>query len=315
MKLFHRKTSAPAPAADPCLGDPTARRLYLAMENRDWAEARALLAAAGHPDDRSFYLDVAGVVPGVQHWIGQFADDDVLAQLVRGAHAVQAAWDARGGYRAEYTAQEQFALFFERLRLAESCLYDVVQRDPDEVTAWALLIRTARGLQLPLDDGQFRYRQATQLFPYHWMANYEWLQTVCEKWFGSHEQMHAFARDVATNAPGGSMVHALVPLAHLERAVDLDSAQTQAYMTRADVRADLRTAAEYSIWHPAAELRAGSPAALNVFAMAFTLSEDPAAAAPVFQQLGNRPTEIPWAYIPGEFTANFQAARARVIPA
>ncbi|NIK55126.1 hypothetical protein [Kribbella shirazensis] len=312
MRLRRRKETQPELVADPCLGDPTARRLFEALAKRNWSEARAVLAAAEHPDDRTFYLEVCGAVPGVQNWIGHFAGDDPLAQLVRGAHAVQWAWDARGGYQAQYTAEDRFVVFFERLRIAESALYDVVRADPDEVSAWAFLIRTARGLQLPLEDGEYRYVEATKRFPFHWKANFEWMQTQCEKWYGSEERMHRFAREVATRAPGGSMIPALVALAHLETTLPLNEQQLTAYMTRADVRADLRTAAGHSIWHPGAVFRPDAPQALNIFAMAFTLSEDPAAAAPVFAQLGDQPTAVPWGYLPGSYTHNFQTARTRV---
>lgn len=314
MKWRRKTPLPPTMVLDPCLGDPTARRLYDALENREWSAARAVLAAAEHPDDRAFYLDVCGAVPGVQAWIGHHTADD-LAQLVRGAHAVHWAWAARGGYRSQYTSRDRFELFFERLRLAESYLYDVISRDPDEVSAWAFLIRTARGLQLPLDDGEFRYREATTRHPSHWKANHEWMQTLCKKWFGSDESMHQFARDTATRSPDGSMVHALVALAHLEITVELGANQTTGYMTQPTVRADLRTAAEYSIWHPAADLRPGSAAALNIFAVAFSLSEDPAAAGAVFRQLGDRPTEQPWGYLGGDPGQRFLEARSRAATA
>lgn len=314
MRLRRRTPPRPTLVVDPCLGDPTARRLYDALEHRDWPEARAVLVAVEHPDDRAFYLDVCGAVPGVQYWIGHHTPDDDLAQLVRGAHAVAWAWDARGGRMAQYTGADRFEVFFERLRLAESYLYDVVSRTPDEVTAWAFLVRTARGLQLPLEDGEFRYREAVKRYPFHWKANFEWMQSLCEKWWGDHEQMHRFARDTATSSPGGSMLHALVPLAHLEITLDLDPNQTTAYMTRPDVRADLRTAAELSIWHPAADVRAGWQFPFNIFAGAFCLSADPAAASAIFQRLGDRPTDVPWGYLPGDPIENFLDARARVAP-
>jgi hypothetical protein len=314
MRLRRRTPARPTLVVDPCLGDPAARRLYDALENRDWPEARAVLVAAEHPDDRAFYLDVCGAVPGVQYWIGHHTADDDVAQLVRGAHAVAWAWDARGGYAA-YTPARQFELFFERLRLAESYLDDVVSRTPDEVAAWAFLVRTARGLQLPLEDGEFRYQEATKRYPFHWKANFEWMQSLCEKWYGDHEQMHRFARDTATRSPGGSMVHALVALAHLEITLDLDLNQTVGYLSRPDVRADLRTAAELSIWHPAAEFRPGWQHAGNIFAMAFSLAADPAAASDVFQRLGDHPTPVPWGYLPGDFVQNFLEARSRTAPA
>jgi hypothetical protein len=140
------------------------------------------------------------------------------------------------------------------------------------------------------------------------------MQSLCQKWWGDHEQMHRFARDIATSSAGGSMLHALVPLAHLEITLDLDPNQTTGYMTRPDVRADLRTAAELSIWHPAADVRPGWQFPFNIFAGAFCLSADPAAASAIFQRLGDRPTDVPWGYLPGDPIENFLDARARVAP-
>jgi len=313
MRRRRRTVSQPTLVADPCLRDPAARRLYNALEHRDWPTARAVLAAAEHPDDRAFYLEVCGAVPGIQLWIGHHASHDGLAQLVRGAHAVAWAWDARGGRPSEDTEAARFELFFERLRLAESCLYDVVSRNPDEVAAWAFLIRTARGLQLPLEDGEFRYGEVSKRFPGHWKANFEWMQSLCKKWLGSDERMHQFARDVATRSPDGSMLHALVALAHLEVGRDLESKMAAAYMSSPGVRADLRTAAEHSIWHPAADIRPGWPVPFNIFAVAFSVSADPAAASAVFQQLGDNPTLLPWGYLPGEPTQIFLDTRTRIM--
>jgi hypothetical protein len=243
-----RRRTQPSLVADPCLGDPAARYLYDALEHRDWPAARAVLAAAAHPDDRAFYLEVCGAVPGVQSWIGHHASVDELAQLVRGAHAVAWAWDARGGRSSEYTEASRFEIFFQRLRLAESYLYDVVSRNPNEVAAWAFLISTARGLQLPLEDGELRYGEVSKRFPGHWKANFEWMQTLCKRWwFGSDESMHQFARDTATRSPDGSMLHALVALAHLEVGRALETSESAAYMRSPGVRADLRTAAGRSI--------------------------------------------------------------------
>ena len=101
MRLRRRSVSQPTLVADPCLRDSAARRLYDALEHRDWPTARAVLAAAEHPDARAFYLEVCGAVPDVQLWIGHHAYHDGLAQLVRGAHAVAWAWDARGGGPSE----------------------------------------------------------------------------------------------------------------------------------------------------------------------------------------------------------------------
>jgi hypothetical protein len=125
--------------------------------------------------------------------------------------------------------------------------------------------------------------------------------------------MLQFARDLATHSPDGSMLHALVALAHVEVGRGLETKNGDAYMRSAGVRADLRTAAEHSIWHPAADIRPGWPVPFNIFALAFGLSADTAAASTVFQQLGDNPTLFPWGYLPGEPTQIFLDARARIM--
>jgi hypothetical protein len=315
MRLRHRPADVPVPEIDPCMGNQTARMLCDALTDRDWPTARDILVRTDHPDDRAFLLETCGSAPGVQNWIGPLAAADPLAQLVRGCHAVSWAWDARGGYSARYTQREQFELFFERLRIAESCLYDVVARDPDEVAAWAFLVRTARGLQLPLEDGEFRFRQAIERHSTHLKAHHEWMQTLCKKWSGSHEWMHHFARDAAARGSDGSMLHALVVLAHLEMMLDLEGEAGTQYMRRPDVQADLRTAAGLSIWHPAAEFRPGWPAYFNTFALAFSRSGDLPAAMAVFEQLGDNVTAHPWGYIPGDAAKTFTTARTTAFTA
>lgn len=315
MSPLRRGTAGPVLGIDPCMGDQQAWSLRDALAERDWPTARAVLVGAEHPDDKAFLLETCGAVPGVQDWIGPLAADDVLAQLVRGCHAVAWAWDARGRGQANYTAKERFALFFERLRLAEVCLYDVVIRTPDEAAAWAFLVRTARGLELPLEDGEFRFAQAIERHPTSLKAHAEWLQTLCAKWSGSHEWMHQFARDGAARGGDGSMLHTLVAQAHLEVMVDLKGDERTRYMTREDVRADLRTAAGLSIWHPAAEFRPGWPLYLNTFALAFSQSGDLAAAATVFERLGDNPTQLPWGYLAGDETRAFVKARTTAFEA
>jgi hypothetical protein len=295
------------------MGDPTARLFCDALTDRDWPTARGILARTDHPDDRAFLLDTCGSVFGVQNWIEPVAADDPLAQLVRGCHAVAWAWKARGGLRATYTQADQFKVFFERLRIAESSLYDVISRDPDEAAAWAFLVRTARGLQLPLADGEFRFRQAIERHRTHLKAHEEWMQTLCAKWSGSEEWMHQFARDAATRGGDGSMLHSLVALAHLEAMTDRSGQAATHYISRPDVRQDLRTAAGLSIWHPAAERRPGWPVYFNTFALAFSATGDLPAAAAVFEQLGDNITAYPWVYLPGDPAKSFTTARARVL--
>ncbi|HYU86371.1 MAG TPA: hypothetical protein VEK80_16330 [Kribbellaceae bacterium] len=299
------------PVIDPCMGDPGAARLRDALTRQDWPTAREVVIAAGHPDDRAFYLEVGGSVPGVQDWIGNWTGSDPLAQLVRGCHAVAWAWEARGALAAQYTRDEQFTLFFDRLRLAESYLYDVTTRLPEEPVAWSFLIRTARGLQLPVEDEEFRFTEAVRRHPTNLKAHAEFMQSLCAKWGGSDEQMFRFARGAASRSPGGNMLAYLVALCHLEIHLGLRGAERSSYVRRPDVQADLRAAAAHSIWNPAAEFRPGWPLPLNVFAMAFDLSGDRQAAASVFERLGGNVTTFPWGYLGGLRGTEKRFAEAR----
>ena len=172
------------------------------------------------PDDRAFYLTVAADTPGVEQWIGQCVAAEpysTLPLLVQGARAVYWAWEARGGYGAEHPSQEQFGEFFRRLRFAENCLDEVVERDPDDVAAWTFLVRCARGRQVDRVEAQRRFDEVVKRHPYHRIAHEQMLQYLCRKWFGSHEEMFAFARSAAAASPPGYPLAGLVAIAHIER--------------------------------------------------------------------------------------------------
>jgi hypothetical protein len=313
IRRFGRGPEEPTLAIDPCMGEQQAWLLRDTLTRRDWAGARDVLVRASHPDDRAFLLETCGAVPGVQDWIGTFTPHDVLAQLVRGCHAVAWAWDldAQGETRTK-----RLAPFFARLRLAEGYLYDVIARDPDEGAAWAFLIRSGRGLQLPLEDGEFRFRKATERHPTSLKAHTEWMQTLCRKWSGSDEWMHAFARDAAARGGDGSMLHALVAQAHLEMLAGLTLIEGVDYLSRTDVRRDLRISAGLSIWHPAAEFRMGWPRYLNIFAVAFSQAGDLPAAAAVFERLGDNVVRLPWGFLgEGHESRSFLRARATAFAA
>ncbi|GII54931.1 hypothetical protein Pth03_33200 [Planotetraspora thailandica] len=115
-------------------GDPLAAQLIAAGKAGDWRTLTDLLAPIDHPDDHTFYLKIAADVGGAERWV----DDWVAAEprsplplLFKGAHAIFWAWEARGGGRANTVSENAFKLFFKRLTLAENCLDDVTDRDPD----------------------------------------------------------------------------------------------------------------------------------------------------------------------------------------
>jgi hypothetical protein len=302
---------------DPAMGDEAAVTLRAALASRNWPMVREVLTNAEHPDDRAFYLDVCGTVPGVQESIGEWAaaePQSYLHQLVRGCHAVRGAWDLLSERFITNGREQHYQLFADRLRFADACLQDVVGRNPDEVAAWAFMVSIARGLRMHVDHVRHRFTEAVRRHPTSLKAHAEMMFTLCQRWQGSHQQMNAFVTEAAKNSPPGSLLPYLVPLGHIEVTLDLEGPIRPEYMQTTRVRTALADAAEQSVFHPAADLGPGWQEAANTFALAFDLSGDRRAAAAVFEMLGPVVTRHPWNYLGhGNEVDAFAAARSRAL--
>src|SRR5690606_18467271 len=127
------------------LGDPDRADIAAAVVGRDWQAASAILDKAVDFNDLSAFVDHAGAVVGAEAWLADLLShepDNTQALLLRGARSIDWAWEARGRALARMVGEDQFALFFERLRIAEDCLQAVVRREPGNATAWHLMIIT-----------------------------------------------------------------------------------------------------------------------------------------------------------------------------
>ncbi|GIJ07872.1 hypothetical protein Van01_10860 [Micromonospora andamanensis] len=286
------------PVLDPTYGDPHRKALIRALEKRKWKWARELLTMAADPDELAFLMEAVGGVDGIQDWIGEWIDaepESTLPLLVAGCHAVHWAWEARGGKLAKYTSAEQFRGFHERLHYAEATLQQVIAREPDNVTAWAWLVTSSRGLGIGAVEAQQRFDVVTRLHPGHLVAHEQRLQYLCAKWSGSHEQMFDFARGAAAAAGPNSLLHELVAVAHIEKWDRTERAEANDYIVSDEVRTELLAAAENSIFHPD-YIPAGPGWAPRVatFAMAFELADEFDAAWHAFALLDGMVTEWPW---------------------
>jgi hypothetical protein len=316
--LFRRKRSVPAnltPASrlrvDPEFRDPDAAAVRAAVTGRDWPALRALVSVERPPGDRDFLVKVASLVYGGEEWLPEVARehlDDPLPLLLYGMRAIDWAWEARTGARARHVSQDRFALFHQRLALAEDCLQDVVRREPGDVTAWTGLITVARGLQMDDDEERRRFDGAVAADPTNVRAHLQMLQNVCHKWGGSHERMFAFAAKAAENGGPGSRLGVLVAQAHLEYWLELGHEGSR-YFSSARVRNALRLAADGSVLHPRYVRGKDFPIDHNPFALAFSLAGDRAAARAHFEVLGDHVAEQPWVYYSREPAAAFARER------
>lgn len=283
---------------DPCLGDATARRLDEAAGRGDWHAVSALITPVEDQDLRAFYVGVLADRGGPQPWIGRWLTaqpQSALPHLVRGAHAVHWAWEARGSGAASTVSQEQFAAFFQRLEVAEDSLEEAVRIDPGDATAWAELINTAIGRQLGVDEAERRFQEVVARHRWHRSAHARMLQRKCAKWGGSDELALEFARSTVEQMPAGCTLGSMVAVAHFEAALRADGA-TEDYLGRPEVLAEVHAAADKSVRHPRFRRIPGHQTADGWFALVFQLAGDHPAAAERFDAIGDLPTELPWGY-------------------
>jgi hypothetical protein len=310
------KKRGPATAGltiDPTNGDPQVRALVAAVAARDSATIRAILDGAPDPDTHAYLMESAAEVDGVQDWIGGWIAAEphsTLPTLLRGCHGVFWAWEARGAARAEYTREEQFREFHRRLRIAENALDEVVDRDPGNVTAWTWLVTSARGRQVAPDEAAARFAEVVKRHPAHVVAHEQHLQYLCAKWFGSDEQMFAFARQATAAAPDGSLVPEVLVVAHIEKWLSLPRGEDDQYLRSAPVRADMLAAVHKSLFHPAFRPGLGWFPRANSFAMGLEKAGEFDAAARVFDMIGDQVTDWPWSYC-GNVVKEFATARER----
>ncbi|MEV4441506.1 hypothetical protein AB0K09_21270 [Streptomyces sp. NPDC049577] len=318
MALFRRRP--PAARVDPDLGDPRIAALRAAALAGDWPAMSGQLSAVADGEDLSQVLHAAvAETNGVEQWIPQVLAAEPassLAPLISGVRLIGWGWQARTGARASEVSREQFQVFHERLRVAEERLYEAAERRPDCSAPWYFLQISGRGLQVGQELSRRRFEAAVRRSPGHLGAHQQLLQQLCRKWGGSHEAMHAFARESMLAAPAGSPLGVLVAIAHIEEALDAPERDFSTHLRQPAVVAHLHEAADRSVRHPGGMSPAGiNPAvriqALNTFAMAFALAGERAAARPLFEELGGVVTKSPWIYLSGDPAKAYAVWRAK----
>ncbi|WP_406858877.1 hypothetical protein ABZO31_00970 [Streptomyces sp. HUAS MG47] len=281
---------------------PEVAQLRAAAAAADWGTVRSVLEARPESQDRTGLLWTVADTAGVERWIGEVLEaepESALARTVAGIRYISWGWEARTSGYAKNVSREQFEVFHSRLRQAEEYLYEAAEREPGWTSPWYALQISGRGLQVGQVTARRRFEATVRRDPHHLGAHEQQLQQICKKWGGSHEEMHAFARESALKAPGGTLLGGLVADAHIEEWLSLESGPDAAYIGRPDVAQSLRQAADHSYRHPDFVREGAWLGVLNSFAMAFSLAGDRASARECFQATEGRVTESPWQYLNG----------------
>ena len=312
--LFSRGPKLPEPVDDPFDGDVTLKAEVVSLQKGDWKPAAARLAGA-RGDDRVFFashFSAAGRGP-VEKWHAA-APEDAGANLVRGIVQMGYAWEARGQGYADDVPEEAWAVFHGRLAEAEEFLQEAARRDATDAAPWAYLALSARGLGLEPPEIRRRYDEARRRDADGWSAARFALESLAEKWSGTHDEMFAFAREAAAAGGDGSGLHALVPAAHYERwlyfsTFDGDGKGQEKYFQGPAVQRELQAAWSKGPGSPAFRRGRFGSTQTALFAFGFTLGHDAARAREAFERLGPIVTPTPWSS-QGDATDVFREARA-----
>lgn len=273
-----------------------------AVSTGAWEPAADLLAstAGGDWDRRGAVtnaLAAAAVQPAgwLDAWIAA-RPDDPGAHVVAAWATVQRAWEARGHGRASVTGESAFDAFFRLLERALPVAHQAVRSAPDDPTPWVVLTWLSIGRQDGREVLDDHWAELVRRDPDNRLGHIARLQCLSRKWYGSHEEMYAFARAVTT--PSWAPV---VPLqAHAEYAMDErdegDPAVLKGFWRRPDVAADLDAAHAWATTTQPSHAYAFHD--LTVVAYALCQAERWSQAAEVFHLLGPRAYEYPWYYEP-----------------
>lgn len=233
--------------------------------------------------------------------------DDVVALLLAGASAVFAGWSVRTQYRAQHVSDEQFRSFWSWLQEAESHLVRAAELDPADPAPIVYLLKAARGLQRPRDEVEVLFADLLRRDPDHLEGHRQRLLYSCAKWFGTHEEMFAFARGVSESAGAGSALHELVLQAHIERQITLDDARAKkAYFRLPAVAEEVALVVSRLSDLLIGPVDRRSIVARNHLAFVAWACQDRDAFVNVLRDAGGVVSSLPWEYFEGEPVAVVQ---------
>ena len=299
LNLFSRRPAAPV--LDRSYGCPRARKLRQQFEKGQFDSVEATLKKTWD-DERSFLVDVIADAEDrpsrFDDWIERKTESS-LARLTSGAHALEWAWQARTYGHAHDVPEERWKTFADRLAFARRELNRAIELAPDDTAPYAYLIRCGLGEQWPLKQVSIVYQSCNQLDPANFLAAFNYLTFLCEKWFGSHDLMFRFARAVSKNTEDGKDVHAMVAYAHIERwlfeVAFEENPQADDYWKADDVFDELITT--YKRWCTKTEESPWEKVAANAFLFCFAFMNAREIERVELDRIGPYPSYTPWRYL------------------
>lgn len=276
----------------------------------DWRPAAELLAVTADHDvrwDRVEVLAQAALVrrSWLDEWLRERPEDATARALLAQFYVVHG-WELRGG---TFEAQN-IERFLAALDDAEAAARRAAELDPGDPTPHAVLVTLARGQQVDREEFERRLDGLLELSPRHRAGHEQALQYLCAKWFGSPEEMFAFAREGTARARAGDALGLLIVTAHLEHAFTISQRSrgaAQKYLRSLQVRMEI--AAAVDAWESGGPSPVGAAQAYNLLAYLGWFARDAAFARPYLARTAEHLSEWPWQYEGGDVAESHEAVR------
>ncbi|MDK1472876.1 hypothetical protein QNO07_05425 [Streptomyces sp. 549] len=280
---------------------PAARLLAASRQQQDWAlRSTHVWQLAKHTEHHPGWLDT---------WLND-SPQDPDALLVKSAWYIHHAWTIRTGHRAKDVAEDRFRAFFSVLHDAVPTLSEAARLNPGDPVPLQLALTHCRGIQAPREVFESYWAEALRRDPDDFDCHQSALQYLCDKWYGSHEEMFAFAERAAETAPEDSKLRLLPLIAAIEYVVVSEDDHTDGPVTEERVEAAIACAQAL-----AARCVPGDPRTADVhnhLALVLSLWGRPHEALERFRAAGTHVTEFPWAYLSDEARTVFLEHREEV---
>ena len=274
------------------IDDPAITAVREALESGAWEEARSLLGDASAAQREWIFAHLHGDGPavGIDRWVA--ADPTAAdAHIARGASLLLRA-------RAGRAAGGDDETFWETLRSAERELFEGIELQFSDPVPFTLLLRSGLSLRIPFEELCMRYDESVRRQPELIGAHLATLEALSPLGMGSEEEMFAFARTTARAADEGSLLHGLVPFAHLISSVLGTSVDRRKTFLSGQRASEIQMFATMSVDNAAWTGAPGSAEVVNIFAAAFAAAGEVDRARALMARATTPRTERPWSILP-----------------
>ncbi|MEU6352681.1 hypothetical protein ABZ896_25705 [Streptomyces sp. NPDC047072] len=282
--------------------DAGLRAALSAARSGDWEPAAELLARTrAEADWERRGRCSAGLAELALHHTGWFDEwrrmrpGDPDAALVSAELEIDRAWEIRTAARARHVSREQFQAFHTVLHDARPVLSTAADLNPGDPVPWRVLIAHAMGVGAARDVFEEYLARGRAADPHHLGLHARAVQYLAQKWYGSHEEMFAFAESAAAAAPEGSPLRGLPLHAVTEYALEHEAGIGKGPVAWSRIEGLVEAGRELS-----ARFEPGDPRAAdfrNHLALALIRSDREPEALEMFRLIGTDARTFPWAYL------------------